>query len=285
MILSTAASQALGTALADALGEPHGVVAYEQFPDGERFVQIEDDIAGERAVIVGGTPACEDHIDLLLLQDAAREAGASSVVTIIPYMGYARQDKQFSAGEPVSARAMAKAISTGTDRVLVVNPHEQSVCDFFSVPATAVDAAGRLAVPLPDGLESPLFLAPDAGATELAETVRDAYGTGTVDHFEKVRHAGDDVEITPGETDVSGRDVVVVDDIIATGSTMSQAIGALDDRGVGRVFVTCVHPLFARNARSKLAAAGVDAIYATDTIERSVTTVSAAPAVADTLDQ
>lgn len=284
MILSTAASQSFGTALAAALEADYGLVEYEQFPDGERLVRIEADLAGKRAVVVGATPTAESHVDLLLLQDAAREAGADSIVTVIPYMGYARQDSQFADGEPISARAVARAISTGTDRVVVVNPHEQAVCDFFDVPATAVDAAHRLATPLPDTLEAPLFLAPDEGAVGLAERVCDAYGEGAVDYFEKVRHGGDEVEITTGETAVDGRDVVVVDDIIATGTTMSKSIEALNDLGAGRVFVTCVHPLFARNARSKLADAGVDGIYATDTIERTVSTVSAAPAVADALD-
>jgi ribose-phosphate pyrophosphokinase len=197
-------------------------------------------------------------------------------------MGYGRQDKAFADGDPVSARAMARAISTGSDRVLTVNPHEPSVTDFFDVPAESVDAAGRLAEPLPE-LSDPLFLSPDAGAISLAETVRDAYGVGAVDHFEKTRHSGTDVEIEPSEATVNGREVVLVDDIIATGSTMSQSISVLNDRDAARVFVTCVHPLLVRNARLKLARAGVETIYGTDTIERAVSEITVAPAVADAL--
>jgi ribose-phosphate pyrophosphokinase len=104
-----------------------------------------------------------------------------------------------------------------------------------------------------------------------------------VDYFEKVRHSGTEVEITPSDADVDGRDVVVVDDIVATGSTMSESIGVLNDRNADAVFVTCIHPLFARNARTKLERAGVTAVYATDTVERDVTATSVAPAVADAL--
>ncbi|WP_336035970.1 ribose-phosphate diphosphokinase [Halobacterium yunchengense] len=280
MILSGSATQQLAAALAAALGEDLGRVEYDSFPDGEQLVRVP--AVDGRAVVVASTVSSDTHVEVLQLQDAAREAGASEVVTVLPYMGYARQDEAFEAGEPVSARAVARAVSTGTDRVVTVCPHEDAVLDFFDVPATGVDAAPLLAEPLPADLADPVFLAPDSGATDIAESVRDGYGAGATDHFEKVRHSGSEVTVTPSDVAVSGRDVVVVDDIIATGSTMSEAIAALEDPR--RVFVACVHPLLAGNARLKLANAGVEAVYGTDTIERAVSTVSAAPAVAAELD-
>lgn len=280
MILSGSSTQQLAAALAAALGADLGRVEYESFPDGEQLVRVP--AVDDRAVVVASTDSSDSHVELLQLQDAAREAGASEVVTVLPYMGYARQDEAFEVGQPVSARAVARAVSTGTDRVLTVNPHEQAVLDFFDVPATAVDAAPRLADPLPADLSDPVFLAPDAGATGLAASVRDGYGRGDTDHFEKVRHSGSDVTVEPSDVDTAGRDVVVTDDIVATGSTMSEAIAALDDPD--RVYVACVHPLLAGNARLKLANAGAEAVYGTDTLERAVSTVSAAPAIADALE-
>lgn len=280
MILSGSATQQLAAALAAERGEALGRVEYDSFPDGEQVVRVPP-VEG-RAVVVASTVSSDAHVELLQLQDAAREAGADEVVTVVPYMGYARQDEAFEPGEPVSARAMARAISTGADRVVTVCPHEESVLEFFDVPATAVSAAARLADPLPADLEEPVFLAPDGGAVSLAQSVRDGYGTGDTDHFEKHRHSGSEVTVTPSDVDVAGRDVVVVDDIIATGSTMSEAIGELGDPN--RVYVACVHPLLAGNARLKLANAGVEAVYGTDTIERAVSKVSAAPAVAAALD-
>ncbi|ELY55112.1 ribose-phosphate diphosphokinase [Natronolimnohabitans innermongolicus] len=281
-IVSGSASQALAAALADELEVPLAGVEYDRFPDGE-LLAAAPDFDDDRAIVVGSTVSSDAHLELLLLQDAVREAGADEVVTVVPYMGYARQDKAFEAGHPISARAVARAISSGADRVLTVDPHEAAVCEFFEPTATAVSAAGRLAEPLPAGLEEPVFLSPDAGAIDLAETVRDAYGDGETDYFEKVRHSGTAVEITPSDVDVAGRDVVVTDDIIATGSTMSEAVGVLQERAVGRVFVTCVHPLLARNAVTKLRRAGVEAIYGTDTIERGVSAVSVAPTLAEEL--
>ncbi|MFC4540700.1 ribose-phosphate diphosphokinase [Halosolutus amylolyticus] len=289
MIVSGSASQALAAALARELEEPLAAVEYDRFPDGELLASVpgaatdataSDATDADRAVIVAATVSSDAHVELLQLQDAVREAGVDEVVTVLPYMGYGRQDKSFEAGQPISARAVARAISTGADRVLTVTPHEEAVCEFFEPTATAIDAAGRLAEPLPDDLADPVFLSPDAGAIDLAETVRDAYETGETDYFEKTRHSGTEVEITPSDVDVAGRDVVVADDIIATGSTMSEAVGVLGERDVGRVFVTCVHPLLASNALAKLSRAGVEAIYGTDTIERAVSTVSVAPAIA-----
>jgi len=282
MIIPGSESQAFAAQLAAESGESLGRVEYEDFPDGESVVRVPDDL--DRAVVVASTVSDRTHVELLQLQDAVREAGASEVVTVLPYMGYARQDEAFSPGEPVSSRAMARAISTGTDRVLTVNPHEDAICDFFDVPAEPVDAAGVLAKPLSDDLADPLFLSPDSGAVDIAETVRDAYGRGTVDYFEKDRdYDTGDVTVTPSDATCTDRDVVVVDDIIATGSTMSEAVGVLDERGADRVFVSCVHPMLAANAQTKLACAGVERVYGTDTIERAVSDVSAAPAVAERL--
>lgn len=279
MILSGAASQQLGARLATELGRPLGGVSYQQFPDGEQLVSVPESV-GEEAIIVAATVSDAAHIQVLQLQDAAREAGAQEVVTILPYLGYARQDEAFEAGQPISARAVGKAISTGTDRVLTVTPHERSVLDFFDVPTEVVDAAGLLADAVPE-LNDPVFLAPDASAASLAHSVRDAYGTGVVDHFEKRRRSGSEVEVSPHATEVAGRDVVVVDDIVATGKTMSEAIGHLEEPR--NVYVACVHPLLVGNARTRLARAGVSAVYGTDTIERAVSSVSVAPAIADAL--
>ncbi|MFB6143226.1 MAG: ribose-phosphate diphosphokinase [Halorientalis sp.] len=282
MILSGSASQSLAAALAAETGEPLAPVDVERFPDGELKARAAG-VEGGRAVVVAATVSSDAHVELLQLQDAAREAGADEVVTVIPYMGYARQDRAFEAGDPVSARAVARAISTGTDRVLTVTPHEASVCDFFEVPAAAVEAAGLLADPLPEDLADPVFLSPDEGAVDVAERARDAYGRGETDWFEKTRRSAEEVEVRPSEVAVADRDVVLTDDIVATGSTMAAAVEHLSDRGAGRVFVACVHPLMAADARTKLARAGVEAVLGTDTLERPESAVSVAPAVADAL--
>lgn len=283
MFVPGSASQSLAAALADETGRPLATPEYRWFPDGEECASVLD-FAGGNAVVVAATVSNDALVELLQLQDAVREAGAETVTTVIPYMGYARQDRAFEPGEPVSARAVARAVSTGTDRVVLVNPHEVGVADFFEVETAVVDAAPRLAAPLPDDLVDPLFLGPDESARGIAETTRDAYGRGTVDHFEKERdYDTGEVTVRPSDADAADRDVVIVDDIIATGSTMSEAVAALYERGPERVFAACVHPMLVGNARTKLAAAGVKRVFGTDTVEREASAVSVAPVVADAL--
>ena len=284
MIVPGSSSQLLAAAVAEETGRPLATPTYDRFPDGETLAAVPDFDADE-AVIVAATDSDEAWVELLQLQDAVREAGAERVTTVIPYMGYARQDESFGEGQPVSARAMARAISTGTDRVVLVNPHEPGVAGFYDVPVETVDAASVLADSLPAGLAEPLFLAPDAGAVGIAETVRDAYGAGETDYFEKHRDRETGaVAVSPSDAAVSGRDVVVVDDIVATGSTMSESVGVLNDRGAARVLATCVHPVLAANAVTKLRGAGVDRIVGSDTVERGCSVVSVAPVLAEALE-
>jgi ribose-phosphate pyrophosphokinase len=282
MIVPGSGSQSLAASLAAELDEPLAPVEFERFADGELMARVPE-FSGDRAVVVASTDSSDAHVELLQLQDAVADR-ADEVVTVLPYMGYARQDRRFREGEPVSARAMARAVSAGTDRVLLVNPHEPEVRSFFDAPVTVVDAAPRLAEPLPDDLREPLFLAPDEGAVDLARTVRDAYGGGVTDHFVKHRNRETgEVSMEPAAVDAAGRDVVLVDDIVATGGTMSEAIAQLHGEAVERVFVTCLHPMFAGSARTRLARADVAGVYGTDTLERAVSRVSVAPAAAEHL--
>ena len=283
MIVPGSSSQLLAAALAEETGRPSATPTYDRFPDGETLAAVPD-FEGDEATVVAATDSDAAWVELLQLQDAVREAGATDVTTVVPYMGYARQDESFGDGEPVSARAMARAVSTGTDRVVLVNPHERGVADFYDVPVEIVDAASVLAAPLP-ALDDPLFLAPDEGAVAIATTVRDAYGSGETDYFEKRRdHDTGEIEVSPSDAPVADRDVVVVDDIVATGSTMSESIAVLNERGAARVVAACVHPMLAANAVTKLRAAGVDRIVGSDTIERGCSVVSAAPVLADALE-
>jgi len=149
----------------------------------------------DRAVIVASTVSSDAHLEVLQLQDAAREAGVEEVVTVLPYMGYARQDAAFEAGHPVSARAVARSISTGADRLLTANPTRRQSASFRADGdgRRRCGSTGRATARRPRGAGLSL---PDAGAIDLAETVRDAAGAGETDYFEKTRHSGTDVEIS-----------------------------------------------------------------------------------------
>ena len=280
MIIPGSASQSLAAALGDELDVPLAPPDIDTFPDGELIVQVPQDVP-DVVVIVSSIISTDTFLEVILLQDAARETGARHVVTVIPYLGYARQDRAFERGQPISVRAVARAVSTGCDHVLTVDPHEAGVMDHFTAKAHAVSGASVLAEPLPGDLDDPVFFAPDAGAIDLIEEVQAAYGRGDIDHFEKTRHSGRDVELAPSDAEVAGRDVVVADDIIATGGTMSQALQVLRSRDAQRVFLACVHPMFTGSAYGNLARVGPAAIFGTDTIEHIVSDVSVAPVLAD----
>lgn len=281
MIVSGSTSQSLATALATELDRPLAPVSFSHFPDNELLATA--DTTTDHAIIVASTPTPESHIELLQLQDAVRETGTDTITTIIPYMGYARQDSVFEDGQPISARIIAKALSIETDNVILVTPHTSRVTDFFTVPTTVVDAAPVLATPLTSTLTDPLFLAPDESALSIAMTVRDAYGSGETDYFEKTRLSGSEVEVTPSDATVTNRDVILVDDIIATGGTMATASRVLTDRGANRIIAVCVHPVLTGAARTNLARSGVTNIHATDTLERQETSTTVAPILADRL--
>tara|TARA_B100000809_G_C15123060_1_gene525065 strand:+ start:1356 stop:2201 length:846 start_codon:yes stop_codon:yes gene_type:complete len=281
MIISGSASTSLAASLSSHSKIPLGKTTHQFFPDGEFMVQT--NFQGDHGIIVAATRSASDHLELLQLQDAVREAGATNITTILPYMGYARQDTVFESGQPLSARAMARSIGTGTDKVIIVNPHKNIVCDYFGVPAIALDASSVLAQTLPPDLENPLFLSPDSGAISLAESIRDSYGGGDTDYFEKKRISSTEVHISPNTVDVTGRDVICVDDIISTGTTTSKSASILRDRGAKKIFVTCVHAILIAGARKMLSDSGVDAIYTTDTIVTPETKVSVAPLLAKLL--
>ena len=292
MIVSGTTSQSLSAALATEMGRELAPLDVERFPDGELLVGVPH-LDADEVVIVAATTSAAAHIELLQLQDAVREAGADHIETVIPYMGYARQDKPMApdrsleaspSGYPVSARAVARALSSSTDRVLVVTPHEPGVIDHFDVPAQVIDGAAELAMGLPEALHDPLFVSPDEGARDKAAAVKERYGVGDVDHFVKTRIDPETVSQEPNETDPSGRDVVIVDDIIATGGTAAGAVELLHERSANQVFVACVHAVLAETARTKLARAGVADIIATDTVEGPASRVSVAGAIANHLE-
>lgn len=297
MILSGSANQHLAHELAAALDEPVLPLTYRRFADGELIVEVDPsgtlparvqlDSNGfaldGRAIVVGSTLDDRSHLELLQLQDLAREGGASSVVTVVPYLGYARQDVAHDPGQPVSARTMLRSLSASTDRILTVNPHEEAVLDYAAVAATSVSAVGSLGAGLAIETDDPLIVAPDAGAKSLATELRDIVGRGSADHLEKERIDDTTVEISVSDTDASGREVVLVDDEISTGGTMATAAGALLDQGAATVQAACVHPLLVGGATTRLYRAGIDRVVATDTIERQVSVVTAATAIADEL--
>jgi len=275
-IIGGCASQLLAGRIAKELGERLILTEFKTFPDGERYTRIIDKISDE-VVIVQSIITDSDFITLLQLIDACEGA---NITVVIPYMGYARQDKKFKEGEAISSRALARTIDV--DRVITVNIHEDSILRYFNTQAESLDATGLLGEYLRTmRLADPVVISPDGGAISLAKSaavVLDA----DYDYLEKKRVSGDTVVITPKKLDIVGRDVIIIDDMVSTGGTMAEAI-ALFISQVSSVHVACVHPVFTGNAVLRLFHAGVKSIISTDTLEKAVSVVSVAPLIASAL--
>lgn len=278
-VVAGPSSQMLAAKVARAGGFSMVPTEYERFPDGEGYLRVCESVAGDDVAIVQTIGCDGDLVSLLQLIDACEDA--ARLVAVVPYMGYARQDRRFRDGEPISARAVARCI--GADEVVLVNVHNERVLDYFVCDVCSLDAAPSLAGHVVQmGLDDLLFVAPDDGAIEIARAAAQAVGAQH-DHLEKRRLSPEHVEMAPKRMDVEGRHVVLIDDIISTGGTMATAIGMLTEQGAARVDVACVHPVFVKNAIVRLFSAGAGDIVFTDTIEGRGGVVSVAPLIAQCL--
>ena len=277
-VICTEQSQVLATQVARALKTTVVNVKYSRFPDGEQYLlagEIDDEM-----VIVGSVVDNDSLVQLMLLVDACDRATNRLV---LPYMAYARQDKRFKNGEPVSSRVVARALSQGVSEVITVNIHEKEVLKSFAVPARNLSLAKDIGSYIRTlHLDNPLILAPDEGAMAFAEQVASADGW-EYDHLEKTRLSGVDVKMAPRQLSAQSRSVVIVDDIISTGGTIATAAGMLYQQGAKDVFAACVHGVFTGGAYVRLMATGIRDVICSDTIERSCSRISAAGQIADAL--
>ncbi|MFY9800115.1 MAG: ribose-phosphate diphosphokinase [Methanoregula sp.] len=277
-VICTEKSQILATSLAQALKTTVVEVKYSRFPDGEQFL-----ITGElddETIIVGSVVDDHSLVQLILLIDAC---DSSSNHLVLPYMGYARQDKRFRQGEPISARAIAQVLSRGILEIITVNIHEKEVMNYFGVPARNISLAHDIGSYIKTlNLSNPLILAPDEGALTFAEDVASA-GGWDFDHLEKTRVSGVEVKMAPKQLCAVERPVVIVDDIISTGGTIATASSMLYQQGAKDVFAACVHGVLSGGAYVHLMDAGIRKVICSNTIERGCSVVSAADSIATAL--
>lgn len=260
--LAQAVAGRLGTQLADC--EPR------RFPDGELHVELRESVRGADAYLFQPTgPPVDVHlIELLLLADAARRAGAARLTAVVPYFGYARHDRRAGGREPVAARLVADLIRTaGLERVVAVDLHSAALEGFFSVPLEHLSAVPILAsAASPWARADGVVVAPDLGATKLAERYADRLGL-PVAIVHKTRLSGEEVRVQRITGDVRERAPFVVDDMISTGGTIEAAAGALLAAGcASEITVVATHGLMVGQAEERLAGAGVRRLITTDSV-------------------
>jgi ribose-phosphate pyrophosphokinase len=281
-IIPGMSSQLLAARIAMELGCCVSLCEFKKFPDGELYTRIVDDVKNEEVTIVQSIITYSDLICLLQLIDAVE--GAHETAVVIPYLGYARQDKKFKPGEAISARAVARCLSLDTiKRIYMVNVHNNAILQYFNVDTKELDASHLIGDYIAKkDITHPVIIGPDAGAKELAKAVATPHGFD-YDVLEKRRISGEEVEITPRMLSVAGKNVIIVDDIISTGGTIAEAASMLKAQGAADIYVTCIHGLFVQNAILRMFKAGVKEIIATDTIESAFSAISIAKMIAEEL--
>jgi len=277
-VVGGSASVSLARGIAKDLRATFVDVAFERhpggFPDGERYARLLAPVAGDHIVLVQTTHPDPMIVELFLLADAIRDGGANRITAVIPYYGYARQDKRFLEGEAVSAKTIAKHLAVDCDELLTMAiPANPEILKTFPLPARDVSGMAAIGRYL-KSVRVDALLAPDRGALRLVKEASVVAGV-PFDFLEKKRIDSYTVKIEPKALAVKGKSVAIVDDVISTGGTIATAAQELRRQGARRVIAACVHGLFVDKAEENLKAC--DDVIATDTIQSKHTKVTVAP--------
>ena len=265
------ANPELAQKICTALQIPLGRGRTELFPDGELTVKVEEDVRGRDCFVVQPTshPVNAHLMELMIWIDCLRRASAKQITAVIPYFGYARQDRKDEGRVPITAKLVANLLQTaGADRVVSVDLHAAQVQGFFDIPVDHLHATPVLEKWF-QGLEVPIasraFVSPDVGNVKRAQVYAKRLG-GDICIIDKRRKSGSETEAAHIIGDVAGRNVFMVDDMITTASTMTKAVQILRDNGARDVYISATHAVFAPPAMERLASCPFTKIAVTDTI-------------------
>ncbi len=264
-----------GTELAHEVCEhldlPEGVGRTDLFPDGELIVRVEEDVRGRDCFIVQSTghPTNANLMELLIYIDCLRRASAKRITAVIPYFGYARQDRKDAGRTPITAKLVANLVAAaGADRVLCMDLHAAQIQGFFDIPVDHLTAATVISTYF-EGIRSDLgdlaIVSPDVGNVKVAN----AYATtlnADLAIIDKRRESGDTVASKNLIGDVAGKTVLMVDDMISTAGTICEAARLVMDRGAERVIAAASHPVLCGLAMDRLREAPIEKIVVTDSI-------------------
>ena len=268
-VFSGTGNPGLAKAVCAYLGVPLGEASIETFPDGEKWIRVEDDVRGMDCFVVQSTcrPVDEHLMELLIYLDCLRRASAKRITAVIPYFGYARQDRKDEGRVPITAKLVANLITTaGADRVLAIDLHANQLQGFFDIPVDHL--TGELVLCKYFGekkIDDLTVVSPDIGNMKTAAMYVDGL-SGELAIVHKKRLTGDTVEASELIGEIKGRNVLMVDDIIATAGTVCSAATMVMERGAKSVTIGATHGVFAGQALERLAAAPINEIVVTDTI-------------------
>lgn len=267
-IFSGRATKYLAEKIAHAYGEPLGEVQYQQFSDGEISPFIAESVRGHEVFLIQSTFAPADNLlELLLMVDAAKRASASSINVLIPYFGYARQDRKDKPRVAIAAKLIANLISAaGATRIMACDLHADQIQGFFDIPVDHLDGA-YIFVPYLKSLELQdlMFATPDVGGIKRARSFAKFFESelAVCDKYRKEFNKVSSMRLI-GE--VEGKDVVLVDDLVDTAGTICKAASLLKEKGAKSVRAVCTHPVLSGNAYENIENSVLTEIAVTDTI-------------------
>jgi ribose-phosphate pyrophosphokinase len=268
-IFSGTANPELAKKICEFLKVPLGELMVSRFSEGEIRIKINEDVRGRDIFIVQPTcpPVNDNVIELLIMIDAFRRASARRITAVLPYYGYARQDRKDQPRVPITAKLMANIITTaGADRVLSMDLHAQQIQGFFDIP---VDHLYALPVIVnyfrQKNLKDLMVVSPDVGGIKMARSFAKALGTDLA-VVDKRRWGPNEVEVMNLIGEVKGRSVLIPDDMISTGGSMVQAVGAILKAGATEVYACCSHGILSGNAVQNLQNSPLKEVVITDSI-------------------
>jgi len=255
--------------ISDYLGCPLGAAEISRFPDGELLVRLREDVRGRDVFIIQPTcpPANENLMELLIFIDSARRASAERITAVIPYFGYARQDRKDEGRVPITAKLAANMIVTaGADRVLTLDLHAAQIQGFFDIPVDNLYAEPVMSrYWARKNLDDLVLVSPDVGNTKRARSYAERLG-GDLAIFDKRRVSGGEVQTGRMIGDVEGRNVLMMDDMITTAATVCSAAELCKQKGAKNVFVGATHAVLCGPAMERLRDAPINEVVVTDTI-------------------
>ncbi len=274
MVFAGNANPQLASAITDHLRSRPGYAVVSRFSDGEVMVEIDEHVRGKDVFIVQSTcsPTNDNLMELLIIADALRRSSAARITAVIPYYGYARQDRRpRSQRVPITAKLVADMIqAAGINRVLTVDLHADQIQGFFNVPVDNVYASPILLGDIwRQVYPNKIVVSPDVGGVVRARAIAKRLGDAELAIIDKRRPRANEARVMHIIGDVSGKTCIIVDDIIDTAGTMCQAANALKENGAERVVAYVTHAVLSGNAIDKVNASSIDEMVVTDTIPLS----------------
>lgn len=268
-VFSGRSNRGLAERIASHIGEPLGRCEIKSFSDGEIWVKYSDNIRGSDVFIIQSTkPPAENLMELLIMIDAAKRASARKIAAVIPYFGYARQDRKDQPRVSITAKLVANLITqAGADRVITMDLHAPQIQGFFDIPVDHLySSAVFVKMFLKKKIPNLAVASPDVGGIKMARAYAKRLESDLI-VIDKRRPRQNEAEVMNIIGDVEGKNILIVDDLIDTAGTLCNAVKALQDAGAREVYAACTHPVLTGNAIERIENSGLTRMLVTDSLE------------------